>query len=358
MVLSLLALLAVLVGVFSVLAPFVTPILWALVFGSATWPAYRRLRGWLGERRTVAALLMTTMLLVLVLAPILGLGVVLVRELGPELERLSAWSTAEKPVLPAFLERLPFLGELVNEIVHQVGDPVQRTEWAHQTIQRSGEVLIIGGNLLRVLAKLFFTVFTLFFVYRDGDTLKQEFYELLNRLSGDRGQALVAAVRETVRAVFFGWLMTAMAQGLFAMAGFWIAGVRAPVLLGVATGFFAVIPFGATVVWAPTILMLAAQGAWWQTVFLTIWCVGIVSTIDNFLRPLFISGPARVPFILVFFGVLGGLASFGLLGLVLGPVFLAVAFSIWRQAKQTLHPFPPEPSQVDDANQSPGPPPR
>ncbi len=336
LVLGITALVAVLAGAISVIWPFITPILWALVFASATWPGYKLLRRLLRGQRTLSALLMTVVLLMLVLAPLTGLGFVLVHEIGPELDRLYLWASSEQPRLPEMLQRVPFLKEVADEVFRQIGDPVQRSEWARQALQRTQDVVKIGGNLLRVIAKLFFTVFTLFFVYRDGDSLVAELNLFLDRLIAGRGRALVSSVRETVGAVFFGWLMTALVQGLVAMAGYWIAGVHAPVTLGVCTGFFAVIPFGTAVVWIPVAIALAAGGSWGTMLFVVIWSLGIVSTIDNFLRPFFISGPAKVPFILVFFGVLGGLMTFGLLGLVLGPVFLAVVLALWRQAKESL----------------------
>jgi len=120
------------------------------------------------------------------------------------------------------------------------------------------------------------------------------------------------------------------------MLGYWIVGLPAPVLLGIVTGLAAVIPFGVGLIWIPAAVSLLAAGFWGKALFLTAWSLGVVGLIDNFLRPLFISGPARIPFILVFFGVMGGLLVFGPLGLVLGPVFLAVLLALWRQGREAL----------------------
>ncbi len=336
LVLGLAALAVVLLGTASVLAPFVTPILWSLILGSATWPAYRRLRRYFGQRTSLAALVMSGALLALLLVPASLLSMALVREMGPEVERVVAWASADRPELPKFLDRVPAVREVLEEWLTGLDDPEMRKTLLRQATGQSQQFYQFGRNLLRHLVDVFLTLFTLFFVYRDGEALTGEVSVLLDRIASGRGRAILDAVRETVRAVFYGWLMTAMAQGLVAMVGYWIVGMRSPVLLGVATGLAAVIPFGVGLVWIPAIITLVLHRAWWQAIFLALWSLLVVSVIDNVIRPLVISGPSRIPFILVFFGVLGGLASFGLLGLVLGPVFLAVMLALWRQAREAL----------------------
>lgn len=336
LVLGLAALAVVLIGAIQVLAPFVTPIIWSLVLGSATWPAYRHVRRLFGPRANLAALAMSLALVLLFLIPAGLLSLALIKELGPEVERVVTWASAEKPQLPEILDRVPPLKEMLEDSLSSFDDPEVRKSLIRQATSKTQEVYKIGRNLLGHLVDLFLTLFTLFFVYRDGEVLTEEISALLDRIASGRGRSILDAVRETVRAVFYGWLMTALAQGLVAMLGYWIVGMRSPVLLGVATGLAAVIPFGVGLVWIPAIAVLVVQGAWWQAIFLAVWSLLVVSLIDNFIRPLVISGPAKIPFILVFFGVLGGLAAYGLLGLVLGPVFLAVALALWRQAREAL----------------------
>jgi predicted PurR-regulated permease PerM len=336
LVLGLAALAVLVVGVAVVLSPFASAIAWSLILASATWPAHRRLRGRLGERRNLAALLMTLGLTLVVLLPTAGLSVALVRELEPLVDTLRRLASGDVPDLPAWVDHVPLLRDQVRELFEKAGQPAARREWIRAATGELREIVAVGRDVLRNVATLFLTLFTAFFVYRDGEALLEDVHKLLDRIAGGRARTVTVAVRETVKAVFYGWLMTAAAQGLVAMIGYWIAGLGAPVLLGVATGFVAVIPFGVGLVWVPVVAVLVYQAAWWQAIFLTIWFLGVVGLIDNFLRPLFISGPAKVPFILVFFGVLGGLAAFGLIGLVLGPVLLAVLLALWRQAGDLL----------------------
>lgn len=336
LVLGLVALAVLVVGVVVVLWPFASAIAWSLILASATWPAHRRLRQRLGERRNLAALLMTIGLTLLVLLPTTGLSIALVGELEPVVDTLRSLASGEAPELPDWVDRVPLLRDQLEELVAVAEQPEARREWLRGATGQLRDLAAVGRNVLRNLATLFLTLFTAFFVYRDGERWLADVHRLLDRIAGGRARTLTSAVRETVKAVFYGWLMTAAAQGLAAMVGYWIAGMSAPVLLGLASGFAAVIPFGVGLVWVPVVAVLVYQGVWWKALFLTIWFLGVVGLIDNFLRPLLISGPARVPFILVFFGVLGGLAAFGLIGLVLGPVLLAVLLALWRQAGDLL----------------------
>jgi predicted PurR-regulated permease PerM len=135
-------------------------------------------------------------------------------------------------------------------------------------------------------------------------------------------------IGDVVRAVVFGLLGTAVAQGAIAAVGFAIFGVPSPVLLGVVTAFGSFIPFGPTLVWIVAVIGLFLGGHTGAAIGMAIWGTLLVSTVDNVLRPLLISGPTQIPFLLVLFGVLGGLASLGLLGLFVGPVVLSVAFAL------------------------------
>jgi len=330
------ALAIVLWGSLKVIKPFAPAILWALILGSATWPAYARLRRWFGNRETLAALAMTLLLTLVVLIPVVLLGISLVREMEPEVARLKTWATADTLELPAWVHRVPMLEEQLDDLLQRASDADVRRAWIRQATGPARKVLKWTRNLLALVAEFVLTLFTLFFVYRDGETLFRQVGLFLDRIAGGQGQHLVRAVRETVSAVIYGWLLTAALQGVVGMVGFWIVGLRAPVLLGVVTGLAAVVPFGVGFVWTPLCVLLALEGRWGAAIFLALWGTATVTLIDNVLRPLFISGSSRIPFIVVFFGVLGGLAVGGLLGLVLGPVFLAVLLALWREAQESF----------------------
>ncbi len=132
-----------------------------------------------------------------------------------------------------------------------------------------------------------------------------------------------------MRAVVFGLLGTAIVQGAIAGLGFWLFGVPSPVALGTLTSVGSFVPMGPVLVWGGAMLWLLANDHLAAAVGMAIWGMTLVSSIDNVLRPILISGgPTKIPFLLVLFGVLGGLLSFGMLGLFLGPVLLSVTFAL------------------------------
>jgi predicted PurR-regulated permease PerM len=131
--------------------------------------------------------------------------------------------------------------------------------------------------------------------------------------------------------VVYGILLTALVQGTLAGLGYWVAGMASPVTLGVLTALFALIPFGTPLVWGGAGAWLLFQGETGAAIGVWIWGAAVVSQIDNVLRPIFISSVGAIPFLLVLFGVLGGLLAFGLVGLFVGPIVLAVAWAVWRE---------------------------
>ncbi len=175
------------------------------------------------------------------------------------------------------------------------------------------------------------TLLTVAFLYFHGETLNDQTRTVVHRLAGGRVASLIQIAGDTIRAVWYGMLLTATAQGILAGLGFWAVGLAAPVLLGAATAFLALLPFGPPLLWIPAGLWLLIQGTLWKGLALLAWGALAVSGIDNVLRPLFIGGATRIPYLLVLFGVLGGLATFGLLGLFLGPTILSLLLVLWRE---------------------------
>jgi len=154
---------------------------------------------------------------------------------------------------------------------------------------------------------------------------------VLHRFLGSRVDPYLDAVGSMTTAVVWGLLLTALAQGLVAGIGYWWFGLDAPVLLGAVTAAIALIPFGTPFVWGTIGLWLVAHGDLFNGIGLLLYGTLIVSWVDNLVRPLVISNATRISFLLVMFGVLGGLAAFGLVGLFIGPVILAVLMAVWRE---------------------------
>lgn len=187
------------------------------------------------------------------------------------------------------------------------------------------------GGVGRNIAKLFIAMLSLFFMYRDGESFAAQVVRVLENSLGERVHGYMLAISQTVRAVVYGLLAAAIAQGTIAGVGYWVAGLKAPIALGAITMLAALVPFMTPVVWVGASVWLVITGHTVAGTGLFLWGLLAISWIDNIVRPLVISNATRIPFLLVLFGVLGGVVAFGLVGLFVGPVILAVLMAVWRE---------------------------
>jgi predicted PurR-regulated permease PerM len=321
-------------GCLAVLRPFLSAICWAVVLAYVSWPLHRRIRGAFRGWQTSAALASTLLVVAVVMVPILWLAVLVQAELVDAYRNLAAFFAAGPHVLPALIRNLPWIGARMQEAVDQLAadpDLLGRSlrEWLQRHVLNSpGVVADLGRNIGKAVA----IVFTLFFCYRDGESVVHQVRGVSARNFDHRLDGYVFAAGVMTRTVLYGFLLTSGAQGLIAGLGFWIVGIQAPILLGALTGLLSAIPvIGTAAVWVPIAAWLLLTGQVWQGALLLAWGALLVHPTDNILRPLLISHVAHVPFLLVMFGALGGLSSFGLVGLVVGPVLLTIGLAIWRE---------------------------
>jgi predicted PurR-regulated permease PerM len=317
---------------FLVLTPFLVPLVWAGVLAYASWPLAEWIRARCGSRDTLAASLAVGLAAVTLFAPVLWLGWVAQQEVGGVYRALLAF-VAAPPEVPEMLRGIPWLGDWLAQqrallLVDPQGVIAALKAWF---AEHAGDAAQLAGGIGRNLAKLVLVLVILFFFYRDGARMVRELRHVLTRFIGPRTHGYLAAAGTTTRAVVYGVLLTALVQGVFAGAGYWVAGLASPVTLGVLTALFALIPFATPLAWGGAGAWLLFQGETAAAIGVWIWGAAVVSQIDNVLRPVFISSVGAIPFLLVLFGVLGGLLAFGLVGLFAGPIVLAVAWAVWRE---------------------------
>jgi predicted PurR-regulated permease PerM len=240
---------------------------------------------------------------------------------------------ASKPSLPPALHDLPWIGAWAQNMLEQLSaDPTAIREQLVMTLEQSSiEMSKLIGGVGRNVAKLFFAVLSMFFLLRDGPRLVREARAILEGILGPRVHDYLDAIGATTQAVVYALILGAIAQGTVAGIGYFFAGVEAPVLMGAITVLIALIPFGAPLVWGSLALWMLVNGHVGHGIFLMVWGLLIVSWVDNLVRPMVISNATRMPFLLVVFGVLGGVLAFALVGLFIGPVLLAVSLAIWRE---------------------------
>ena len=377
-----LALLLLLVGCVVVLKPFLSALMWAIVLAYSLYPLQRQFTKWFRGSRTLAACFVTLTLTLLLVGPVTVIGMSLVEDGRALAKATQKWfmSTPDDP--PQWVAELPIVGDeaasywkefttdrnrwmemfekassenakrkrgeqedepaivLANPPPEPVGPPVpdELGEKADSTrlVTLLGHVLgMVRKGLLAVsiaaingVTQVIMSAFLAFFFLRDAPILAERLSVGVGRLAGDRGKHLLKVAGDTVRGVVYGILGTALIQALMAGLGFWIAGVPGAILLGVLTFVCAVIPFGPPIVWVPATLWLFMQGRPGWGVFMLVWGFFGISGVDNFLRPYLISQGSKMPFVLIFCGVIGGALAFGLVGLFLGPTLLAVAYRL------------------------------
>jgi len=318
---------------YAVLHLFIVPVAWAIIVAYATWPLHHRLRKRIPRYPSISAMLMTLLLTAAFVLPVLWIALLLRGEMGAAVAAVSEQLRQGPPTLPDFIRNLPWLGDYLQGLIESVvSDPdtfgEQLTGWVSQ-----GADHLVGlvGDVGRNAAKLGFALVTVFFIYRDGERVLEQVHCVLYRFLGARIDGYLAAVGSMTMAVVWGLVATALAQGFVAGLGYWWAGMQAPVLLGAITALVAMIPFGAPFAWGSIVAWLLISGDTVAGLGLLAWGLLVVSWVDNLVRPLVISNATRIPFLLVIFGVLGGVAAFGLVGLFVGPVILAVLMAVWRE---------------------------
>jgi len=311
-----------------VLQPFIVPGVWAAIVAYISWPVYARVRDWTGWPRT-AAVAFTLFFALAIAVPIASLLIAFASEASVVADRAKAWVEAGA-ALPDWVANTPWLARRIAEARESpLFGPAAAGEWLSRYGQTASQYAVaVGGGIARNLVDFVITSVVLFALYRDGERIGGGTRRLASLLLPSDDPQLVDKIGAIVRAVVFGLLGTAVAQGTLAGIGFWIFGVPSPVFFGFATSLASFLPGGSALIWVVACGWLYLQGSLVGAIGLALWSGLLVSTIDNFLRPFLISGPTQIPFILVFFGVLGGLASLGLVGMFVGPVLLAVGFGV------------------------------
>jgi predicted PurR-regulated permease PerM len=318
-------------GALLVLAPFLSAICWAVIVAVVTWPLYEKLQSFLGKRPIWSALIMTLLVFLGVFLPLVLIGLLLVTQVT-DIARTFNFNTLSTQIdnLVASSQQVPWIGRQLNTSLQDLGPQLQEG-----LRSRIGGILSllasVGQQVTQGFITLGLTVFISFFVYNHGDTWVTQGQRSLSRLGGDPLASLLKPLANTVRAVVLGLTLTAVVQGFLAGLGFWAVGIEGAVIWGLVTTLLAIIQIPTLLVWLPWALWLIFAGQLWQGLALLAWGALAVSTIDNFLKPVFISQGAGIPFLVVLFGVLGGVLAFGTLGIILGPVILSVLLTLWQR---------------------------
>ncbi len=317
-----------------VLHDFLDLLVWAVVLAISTWPLYQRLLSMshIPHKETWVGLGLTILIAAVVFVPV-GYGLCRLVTEGKNLAELFKAADVNGIPCPIWVENLPWIGADAKAYwLRELGSATATKNAIHWI--DSGSVLYFTKDTANLLVQHFFgfliILLTLLFVYQHGHKLGQNILESTYRLFGNKGHRYTLHANAAVRSTVNGMLVVGVGKGLLMGLGYAFAGLDNPAILGAVTGIFALIPFAAKIIFSACAIVLIAQGHPIEAASLFTYGMLLTMIADNYVRPALIGGAVKLPFLWTLLGIFGGMEAFGMLGLFLGPVLMAVLISIWR----------------------------
>jgi predicted PurR-regulated permease PerM len=325
--------------------PFLSAIMWAAVFSVLMYPVYARLV----KRRspTMSAAISVMATLGVVVLPLCVFGFILFVQVSSTLREMNLSAPTGHRVSSSDL--LQKADELVAPVLSKLGSDFKIQPWFEENRKQigqsiSGPLARLAGSAGTTALNFVIALMTMFFMLRDGHRLRDPVLELVP-LPREETEGLMERIVNTIRAVFVGVVLVSLIQGTLCGLAYALLGVPSPILWGIVTIISCMIPLlGAPIIYVPVSLFLFANGHWVQAVILLGIGFGIVSNIDNFLRPLFIGSKTNLPYMAIFFSLLGGVFAFGPVGIMAGPVIMTLMLSIIEIVRKTRPPEAEAPS--------------
>ena len=318
--------------IFSIVRPFLAASLWAGILVISTWKPYLYLVKLLRGRRALAALIMMTALCGFILFPIVMAASDFSSVASDWIVQLHAAFKDGWPSLPRWLVSIPLVGSQIDQVWVKIGAKDMETLDSFRTYMAPASQFLIvlvkeiGSGMMLLVMSLFIA----FFIYMSGEDLLLWIRGFVERLAGERSSELLVISCTSTKGVVYGFMGTAAAQAILAWFAFLVAGVPNPTSLGFASFVLALLPLGPALIGLPAAAWLYYQGEVGWAIFMVIWMVLVVGSADNVIKPLLIGKGSSLPFILIFFGVLGGALAFGMLGVFIGPVLLTIFYELAR----------------------------
>lgn len=319
------------------LKPFVAVLAWASVLVIVFYPAHKRLARVI-RRPGLCAAVSSVLVIAAILVPFSLITAAVISELSGTADYLQT-------NLPVLLDpNFSVIGRVLRWLESHAGlSEVRSQQILVDSLKATSGALAsrtlgLVGGAIGAIVQSFFVIVTMYYLFRDGDQILDGGRRFLP-LEDSQTEAIFARTREVISASVYGVITVATVQGTLGGLAFWFLGLPSALLWGVLMTLLSMIPMaGSWLVWIPAVAYLAATGHWVKAISLALWGALVVGTIDNFLRPRLVGQRAHLHELLVFFSVIGGLKLFGFLGIVLGPVVLAIAIALLTATKATEHP--------------------
>jgi predicted PurR-regulated permease PerM len=316
------------------LEPFLSVLLWATVLVIIFYPLYERLVE-KTRRPSISAILSILLIMIAVIMPVVLISLAVANELSQLVNNLQAagQKLMSNPVQSERIHKLlSMLQPYVN--IENLKDPISKIS---QTALK-GTINVVGG-VLGAVVKVFFILFAMYYLFRDGEKIARKLPDQIP-LEHDRAVRILNHTREIISASVYGVLVIAIIQGTLGGLMFWFLGIPSSLVWGVLMTLLSTIPMaGAFIVWVPAAIILALSGHWTQAIIMTLWGSLVIGSIDNFMRPKLVGQKARMHELVIFFSVLGGLSVFGVLGILLGPVIVAITIALLEVLGETSEPI-------------------
>jgi predicted PurR-regulated permease PerM len=309
------------------LKPFVAVLAWAAVLVIIFYPIHKRLVRVITTPSLCAAL-SSLLVIIVILVPFALVAVAVINELRGTADYVQT-------NLPVLLNpNASVIGRAITWVENQAGvTHAQSQQILGNTLRAAGgtlatQTLGIVGGAIGLIVQAFFVIITMYYLFRDSEQILGAIRNSLP-LEDQQSEDIFRRTREVIEASVHGVITVAMVQGALGGLAFWVFGLPSALLWGVFMALVAILPMaGAWLVWIPAAVYLLATGHWVKAIALVVWGALVVGTIDNFLQPRLVGKRAHMHELLVFFSVLGGLTLFGVLGIILGPVVLAIAMAL------------------------------
>jgi predicted PurR-regulated permease PerM len=331
---AVLALSLTLLGVWT-LHRYMPALIWAAILAIAVWPLYQRaVRRWPpGKQNILLPAVFTLALGLMFIGPLVLVAVQAGREVHGVYETIDKARTDGIPP-PEWLAHLPIASQqATNWWQENLATPDSASELLRKA--RESEFMSggrqLGAEIAHRIVLFAFTLLTLFFLFRDGDRLGTQMQSASARAFGPAGERVGRQIIASVHGTVDGLVLVGLGEGFILGVGYLLAGVPHPTLFGLFTAIAAMVPFGAPVVFGIAALLLLTQGSMMAAIIIA--ALGFVVTFiaDHFIRPTLIGNATRLPFLWVLLGILGGVETWGLLGLFLGPAIMAALMLLWRE---------------------------
>ena len=323
------------IGCFLVVQPFLGAIIFAGILCFSTWPIFVKLRARLGGRKWLASLVMVLIWLVALAVPIALAGQSIVVHSSEAVDMFRGFLDRKSSFeLPAFVRDIPGVGPWLDEYVRGIlaSSGSDLAAYARQYLEPArGFLLTLGKAAGQGLIQVLIALFVSYFFYREGDRLGRLMNEGMVRLAGrEKGMELIGTTQDSVRGVIYGLIGTAFAQAVVALIGFWIAGVPGAFILAALTFVLSLVPMGPVLIWGGAAAWLYFHDKSGWALFMVIYGVAVISSVDNFVKPILMSRAGNLSMLVVVLGVFGGAIAFGFIGLFVGPALLAIAWDLTK----------------------------